>query len=73
MGKTILPGMYYLQHCFFGLTVFYTSHSSIKHLITNMQSRQGVMYATFGLHYKSGEVLILRIILGIWELGLRLE
>ena len=55
------------------VAVFYTRPSSIKHPITNMQSRQGVMYATFGLHCKSGEVLILRIILGVWELGLRVE
>jgi len=55
------------------VTVFYTRPSSIKHQITNMQSRQGMMYATFGLHCKSGEVIILRNILGIWELGLRVK
>jgi hypothetical protein len=55
------------------VTVFYPRPSSTKHPITNRQSRQGVMCATFGLHCKSGEVLILRIILGIWELGLRVE
>ena len=55
------------------VTIFDTRPSSIKHPITNMQSRQGAMYATFGLRCKSGEVTILRIILGIWELGLRVE
>ena len=45
--------------------------SSIKCLITNVQSKQGKTHAAFGLRCESGEVTIRRDISVIWELGLR--
>jgi hypothetical protein len=45
--------------------------SSMKRLITNLQSKQGKTHVSFGLRCESGEVMIRRDISVIWELGLR--